>query len=112
MSKENLRSRARLPEELDLEDLSKYFLLSPSDLAEIQECRGAVNKIGFAIQLCCLRWFGFLIPELQKVPATVVERIMKQLRIVEKVDLLILSTENGAALLAQNGATQHDPSLR
>jgi predicted ABC-type ATPase len=47
-------SKPKLPEELDLEQLDKYFVLSAADLAEIQECRGATNKIGFAIQLCSL----------------------------------------------------------
>jgi hypothetical protein len=45
-----------MPAELDLEELSKYFLWSSSDLDEIQECRGAVNNLGFTIQLCSLRW--------------------------------------------------------
>ncbi|MBX9667961.1 MAG: DUF4158 domain-containing protein, partial [Candidatus Obscuribacterales bacterium] len=64
---ERISSRAQLPEELDLEELSKYFLLSSSDQTEIQECRGAVNKLGFSIQLCSLRWFGYLLPDLRNV---------------------------------------------
>ena len=84
---ERISSRAQLPEELDLEELSKYFLLSSSDRAEIQECRGAVNKLGFSIQLCSLRWFGYLLPDLRNVPATIVERVMQQLEIIGPVDL-------------------------
>ena len=83
-----ISSRAQLPAELDLEEISKYFVLSPADLTEVKDCRGAVNKIGFAIQLCCLRWFGYLLPpDLSKVPAIVVERVMQQLAIDEPVDL-------------------------
>lgn len=84
---ERISSRAQLPAELDLEDLSKYFLLSSSDRAEIQECRGAANKLGFSIQLCSLRWFGYLLPDLRNVPPTIIERLMQQLEIVGPVDL-------------------------
>lgn len=84
---ERISSRAQLPEELDLEELSKYFVLSSSDRAEIQECRGVVNKLGFSIQLCSLRWFGYLLLDLRNVPPTIVERMMQQLEIVGPVDL-------------------------
>jgi len=80
-------TRAQLPEELDLEQLSKYFLLNPADLVKVNECRGAVNKAGFAIQLCCLRWFGFFLPEVRSVPTAVIELVMRQLKIAEPVDL-------------------------
>ena len=80
-------SKPQLPEELDLEQLDKYFVLSPSDLAEIQECRGATNKIGFAIQLCSLRWFGFLLVDLKPTPQNVVDILVKQIGIEEPIDL-------------------------
>lgn len=83
-----ISSRARLPQELDLEELNKYFVLSPNDLIEIHDCRGATNKLGFAIQLCCLRWFGYLLPDLRNTPATIVEQVMRQLGLVDRVDLL------------------------
>ena len=81
------RASYKLEQDIDLEELSKYFVLSPSDLAEIKDCRGAVNKVGFAIQLCCLRWFGYLLPDLRNAPSTIVERLMQQLGITDLVDL-------------------------
>jgi len=80
-------SKPRLPDELDLEQLNKYFVLLPEDLAEIQECRGATNKIGFAIQLCSLRWFGFLLVDLRPTPQNVLDILTKQLGINEPIDL-------------------------
>ena len=80
-------SKPKLPEELDLEQLDKYFVLSAADLSEIQECRGATNKIGFAIQLCILRWFGFLLVDLKPTPQNVVDVLIKQIGITEPVDL-------------------------
>lgn len=84
---ERISSRAQLPEELELEDISKYFVLSRADHAQILECRGTVNKLGFSIQLCSLRWFGYLLPDLRNVPPPVVERLMQQLEMSGPVDL-------------------------
>ncbi len=82
-------NKSKLSEELDLEELSKYFMLSPADLAETKECRGAVNKVGFAIQLCCLRWFGYLLPDLGPTPAAVVALLVQQIGIDEPIDLTL-----------------------
>lgn len=89
-----MSSRPALPEELDLEQLNKYFVLSPADLAEIKECRGAVNKLGFAIQLCCLRWFGFLLADLGPAPQTVVDLLIQQIGITEPTDLSLYPQSN------------------
>ncbi len=86
-SKIKIGSKPRLPDEFDLEQLDKYFVLSPADLAEIQDCRGATNKIGFAIQLCSLRWFGFLLVDLKPTPQNVVDILIKQIGINEPIDL-------------------------
>ena len=80
-------SKPQLQDDFELEELNKYFLLSPTDLTEIQECRGAVNKIGFAVQLCSLRWFGFLLPDLSPTPQTIIDVLAKQLGVTEPVDL-------------------------
>jgi Domain of unknown function (DUF4158) len=39
--------------------LRKYFTLTETDLQELTVCRGVVNKLGFAVQLCTLRWQGY-----------------------------------------------------
>ena len=48
-------SPERLANDIDAETLRKYFTLTPPDLAQVQQCRGALNKLGFAVQLCTLR---------------------------------------------------------
>jgi TnpA family transposase len=79
--------KPQLPDELDLEQLNKFFVLSAADLVEIKECRGAVNKVGFALQLCSLRWFGFLLSDLGPAPQTIVDVLAKQLELSEPIDL-------------------------
>lgn len=89
-----MSSKPALPEELDLEQLNKYFVLLPADLAEIKECRGSVNKLGFAIQLCCLRWFGFLLADLGPAPQTVVDLLVQQIGLDEPIDLALYPQSN------------------
>ena len=59
----------RLPDEIDAETLRKYFTLAKADQEAVEKCRGAVNKVGFAIQLCTLRWQGHFLPDLQNLPS-------------------------------------------
>lgn len=68
----------RLPDEIDAETLRKYFTLTGPDLEEVEQCRGAVNKVGFAIQLCTLRWQGYFLPDARHLPSAVIETIASQ----------------------------------
>jgi hypothetical protein len=69
----------RLPETLDPESLRKYFTLTETDLQELAVCRGVVNKLGFAVQLCTLRWQGYFLGDTRGLPAPVLETIARQL---------------------------------
>ena len=42
----------QLPETIYPESLRKYFTLTETDLQDVAVCRGVVNKLGFAVQLC------------------------------------------------------------
>jgi hypothetical protein len=64
-----------LPPQVDAATLSKYFTLSEADLAEVKRCRGAVNKVGFAVQLCMLRWRGYFLKDAGAVPWAVLETL-------------------------------------
>ena len=63
-----LEASERLPEGIDLDTLRKYFTLTTEDLEEVEQCRGAINKLGFAVQLCTLRWQGYFLRETRGVP--------------------------------------------
>ena len=84
---DRISSRDRLPEELDPDHVRRYFALSERDLTEVHTCRGARNKIAFAVQLCCLRWFGFLLPNMERVPKVVVEAAAQQLNVDPSTDM-------------------------
>jgi hypothetical protein len=56
-----------------------YFPLTETDLQEVAVCRGVVNKLGFAVQLCTLRWQGYFLGDTRGLPATVLETLARQL---------------------------------
>lgn len=43
------------------EDLIRRYTLSESDLSIIRQRRGAANRLGFAVQLCYLRFPGIVL---------------------------------------------------
>jgi Domain of unknown function (DUF4158) len=74
-----LEASERLPEGIDLDTLRKYFTLTTEDLEEVEQCRGAINKLGFAVQLCALRWQGYFLRDTCGVPEMVLEIVASQL---------------------------------
>ena len=58
------------------------FTLTKTDLEQVDQCRGPANKLGFAIQLCTLRWHGYFLPNTRGVPSSVVEMIGSQLALL------------------------------
>src|SRR5882724_1306066 len=49
----------RFPEPIPDDDLRVFFTLSDEDQLEVGKQRGAHNQLGFALQLCALRYLGF-----------------------------------------------------
>jgi hypothetical protein len=74
-----LEAFERLPEGVDLDTLRKHFTLTTEDLEEVEQCRGAINKLGFAVQLCALRWQGYFLRDTCGVPEMALEIVASQL---------------------------------
>lgn len=68
-----------LPENQD--ELIRHYTFSESDLAIIHQHRGAANRLGFAVQLCYLRYPGFTLPTDAEPPTFLLNIISRQLRI-------------------------------
>ncbi len=74
------KSFNRFPTEISSEDLNRFFLLSDRELIVLkQQLRAEHNRLGFALQLCCLRYLGFFPEELQ-LPERVIKYVAQQLR--------------------------------
>jgi TnpA family transposase len=53
------KSLVALPDSQD--ELIRYYTLSESDLSLIKQHRGQPNRLGFAIQLCYMRYPGVML---------------------------------------------------
>lgn len=71
----------RFPGEIPTEDCFVYFLLSKDDLKKINKQRSDSSRLGFALQLCALRYMGFVPQDLQSIPSRVLRYIAEQLQV-------------------------------
>ena len=58
--------------------LRRHFTLHVADHEEVGRCRGAANTLGFAVQLCTLRWRGHFLRDMAGVPSAIVETLAEQ----------------------------------
>lgn len=75
----------RLPAAIDPATLRRYFTLHAADREEIGRCRGASTTLGFAIQLCALRWRGHFLRDVGGVPPAAAEILAEQLGLLPLV---------------------------
>ena len=61
------------------EQLARHFVLTPGDLAVMVDLRHDHTRLGFALQLCSLRFLGTFLIEPLEVPALVVRTLCDQL---------------------------------
>ncbi|NRO98794.1 Tn3 family transposase [Paraburkholderia sp. NMBU_R16] len=67
------------------EEIALHYRLDESDLALIRQRRGAHNRLGFAIQLCYLRYPGIQLTPDAEPPTVLLEYIGQQLRVKPSV---------------------------
>ncbi|MDP8967184.1 MAG: DUF4158 domain-containing protein, partial [Actinomycetota bacterium] len=72
------RRLERFPEQIAAEDLRACFALSDSDRALVFAQRGAANRLGLAVQLCALRFLGFVPDNLAGLPTAALEFVAGQ----------------------------------
>jgi TnpA family transposase len=73
--------RNRFPDVIAYEDLVTFFTLSERDRASIPRSREPHNHLGYALQLCTLRFMGFVPDDLSSVPPDAVGFVADQLAI-------------------------------
>src|SRR4030095_3032904 len=75
----------RFPETIPQDDLAVYFLLSDDDTREVNRQREPFNRLGYALQLCALRYLGFVPTDFTATPEGVVTFVAEQLAIAPRV---------------------------
>ena len=60
------------------ENLLRYYVLSVRDLAAVRQHRGDHNRLGFAVQLCYLRYPGRVLAENETAPAALLGMVAAQ----------------------------------
>ena len=67
------------PDAIAPDDLDTYFQLNLEDLKPVRKLRGDANRLGFALQLCCLRFLGFFPSNLHTLSEQIVTYVGGQL---------------------------------
>src|SRR3989441_3130265 len=75
----------RFPETIPQDDLAVYFLLSEDDSREVNRQREPFNRLGYALQLCTLRYLGFVPTDFKATPQVAVTFVAEQLGIAPRV---------------------------
>ena len=69
------------PKEISPEDITAFFTLSPTDLAIIRKQHGDYNRLGFALQLCLLRYLGFFPSNIIDLPKEIISYVATQVKV-------------------------------
>ncbi|MEC5161340.1 TnpA family transposase [Janthinobacterium sp. CG_S6] len=67
-----------LPQSQD--DLIQHYSFTESDLSLIRQRRGDANRLGFAVQLCLLRYPGYALAVDMPVPDVIIQWISRQIQ--------------------------------
>jgi hypothetical protein len=88
------RDRAnRFPSAITDEDLITFFTLSEEDRKQIPVHAGPHARLGFGLELCALRFMGFVPDDLTSAPPEAVTFVARQLA----VELGVLAHYTGSA---------------
>lgn len=75
----------KFPEEISSADIFTFFRLSECDIAQLPMKSKNYNRLGFALQLCTLRYLGFCPDDLMTAPLSVISYVANQINVDAEV---------------------------
>lgn len=63
------------------EELGRFFWLAPEDMLQVKTCRGAANRLGFALNLLLMRLPHCPFPETGQIPPRIVQFVAMQFNV-------------------------------
>lgn len=88
----------RIPADMSESELETYYTFSQYDLEIIKRHRRDHNRLGFAVQLCVLRYLGWSLSDVGPIPDYIIEYIARQINV----------NPNSFSLYAQREPTKHE----
>jgi hypothetical protein len=110
LSRAELARLGAFPEAIDRDDLAEHFRLSGDDLEFVRAQRGAASQLGIALQLCALRWLGFIPEDLAGAPAAAVESLAVALDVPARAGSIMRSGRRRGASIGLLFARMHTPA--
>jgi len=83
LSDEQARAYARFDGEPTDIELARFFYLDAKDEALLSGRRGDHNRLGFALQLCSVRYLGTLLEDVRAIPDKVIGYVARQLDVAD-----------------------------
>ncbi len=71
----------QIPQTISEWEIVKYYTLTDYDIEIINRHRKACNRLGFAVQLCCLRHPGWSLGVIRSIPESMLSYIAEQLQV-------------------------------
>lgn len=67
------------PPDIPPEDMTRFFTLTDADRQQVPTKASSANRLGFALQLCTLRYLGFCPDNVTRAPLPTVTYVAAQL---------------------------------
>ncbi|MEK4232677.1 DUF4158 domain-containing protein [Anoxybacillus sp. FSL W8-0703] len=88
----------RIPADMTERELETYYTFSQYDIEIIKRHRRDHNRLGFAVQLCVLRYPGWSLTDVEPIPDYIIQYIAKQIN----------ANPDSFSLYAQRDPTKHE----